>query len=48
MDVIIIYVYVDWIGGIKMLKERGIKVYSIVLIVELVKNSGYEELFGDL
>ena len=47
-DVIITHAHADRIGGIKTLKERGIKAHSTALTAELAKNSGYEEPLGDL
>ncbi|MDA1964088.1 BcII family subclass B1 metallo-beta-lactamase [Bacillus cereus] len=47
-DVIITHAHADRIGGIKTLKERGIKAHSTALTAELAKKSGYEEPFGDL
>ncbi|OQR57409.1 BcII family subclass B1 metallo-beta-lactamase [Bacillus sp. CDB3] len=47
-DVIITHAHADRIGGIKMLKERGIKAHSTALTAELAKKNGYEEPLGDL
>lgn len=47
-DVIITHTHADRIGGIKTLKERGIKAHSTALTAELAKKSGYEEPLGDL
>ncbi|MGQ0453064.1 MBL fold metallo-hydrolase, partial [Bacillus sp. SS-TM] len=47
-DVIITHAHADRIGGIKTLKERGIKAHSTALTAELAKKSGYEEPLGDL
>ncbi len=47
-DVIITHAHADRIGGIKTLKERGIKAHSTTLIAELAKKNGYEEPLGDL
>ncbi len=47
-DVIITHAHADRIGGMKTLKERGIKAHSTVLTAELAKKSGYEEPLGDL
>ena len=47
-DVIITHAHADRIGGMKTLKERGIKAHSTVLTAELAKKGGYEEPLGDL
>ncbi|PFM64099.1 subclass B1 metallo-beta-lactamase [Bacillus cereus] len=47
-DVIITHAHADRIGGIKTLKERGIKAHSTALTAELAKKNGYEEPLGDL
>ncbi|EJR42701.1 BcII family subclass B1 metallo-beta-lactamase [Bacillus mycoides] len=47
-DVIITHAHTDRIGGIKTLKERGIKAHSTALTAELAKKNGYEEPLGDL
>ncbi|MBE7106741.1 BcII family subclass B1 metallo-beta-lactamase [Bacillus cereus] len=47
-DVIITHAHADRIGGIKTLKEKGIKAHSTALTAELAKKNGYEEPIGDL
>ncbi|EJR21436.1 beta-lactamase 2 [Bacillus thuringiensis serovar morrisoni str. 4AA1] len=47
-DFIITHAHADRIGGIKTLKERGIKAHSTALTAELAKKNGYEEPLGDL
>ncbi|MGE7883649.1 BcII family subclass B1 metallo-beta-lactamase [Bacillus sp. NPDC094077] len=47
-DVIITHAHADRIGGIKALKERGIKAHSTALTAELAKKNGYEVPLGDL
>ncbi|MGH1284214.1 BcII family subclass B1 metallo-beta-lactamase [Bacillus toyonensis] len=47
-DVIITHAHADRIGGIRTLKERGIKAHSTALTAELAKKNGYDEPLGDL
>ncbi|CAM4017394.1 BcII family subclass B1 metallo-beta-lactamase [Bacillus paramycoides] len=47
-DVIITHAHEDRIGGMKTLKERGIKAHSTALTAEIAKKNGYEEPLGDL
>ncbi|KEK22647.1 subclass B1 metallo-beta-lactamase [Bacillus gaemokensis] len=47
-DAIITHAHADRIGGIKTLKEKGVKVHSTALTATLAKKYGYEEPIADL